>query len=61
MIFCGHNHIICERIHANPRETKSGRGGYFFSSSEGRKMLHSAAFWIQNLCSQNFKYSMIKP
>ena len=36
--------ILC--IHANPRETKSGRGGSFFSSSEGRKMLHSAAFWI---------------
>ena len=38
-------------IHANPRETKSGRGGgggggggLFFL--EGRKMLHSAAFWI---------------
>ena len=30
-------------IHANPRETKSGRGVFF---SEGRKMLHSAAFWI---------------
>jgi hypothetical protein len=24
---------------------------------EGRKMVHSAAFWIYNLCSQNFKYS----
>jgi hypothetical protein len=29
--------------HANPRETRSGRGVFF---SEGRKMLHSAAFWI---------------
>ena len=27
----------------------------------GRKMVHSAAFWISNPCSQNFKYSMIKP
>ena len=40
-------------IHANPRETKSGRGKglgglapppIFFS--EGRKMVHSVAFWI---------------
>ena len=28
-------------IHANPRETTSGRG-----DAEGRKMVHSAAFWI---------------
>ena len=28
--------------------------------SSGRKMVHSAAFWKYNLCSQNFKYSMIK-
>ena len=28
-------------IHANPRETRSGRG-----SAEGCKMVHSAAFWI---------------
>ena len=32
-------------IHANPRETKSGRGGGVFFS-EGCKMVHSAAFWI---------------
>ena len=29
--------------------------------SERRKMVPSAAFWIYNLCSQNFRYSMIKP
>jgi hypothetical protein len=56
-------------IHANPRETKSGREGSGpppeIVFSEGRKMVHSVAFWIYNLFSQIFKYkctrSMKKP
>ena len=42
------------RIHANPRETKSGRGSRVCHAppplencfSEGRKMVQSVAFWI---------------
>ena len=41
-------------IHANPRETKGGKGSRVFHPpptpencfSEGRKMVHSFAFWI---------------
>jgi hypothetical protein len=33
-------------IHANPRETKIGRGGGSEFIFPGRKMVHSAAFWI---------------
>jgi hypothetical protein len=36
-------------------------GGVQNFFSEGHKMVHSSAFLIYNLCSQNFKYSMIKP
>ena len=34
-------------------------GGPEMFFSEGRKMLHSAAFWIYNLCSQNFNCTML--
>jgi hypothetical protein len=42
-------------IHANPRETNSGRGLPSENCfSEGGKMVHSVAFWKYNLFSQIF-------
>ena len=57
---CSHSIMQWYSIHANPRETKSGRGSRVchappsppppptpeYCFSEGRKMVHSVAFWI---------------